>query len=88
MATKKVLLVPHGHGGSLEDLSYHLSSYSAVLSAFIAVMVRKHPDLKDEVLSVLREMRDTDGVSQQDRSALADAVSIVEMLVTESKYTH
>jgi hypothetical protein len=84
---RKVLLVPHGKQGvSLEIVAHNLSSFSAVISAFVAVMVRKDPDIKDEMLSVLKEMRDTDGLSTQDRSALQDAVKFVEMLITKSEY--
>lgn len=86
---KKVLLVPHGKQGvSLDAVAHNLSMYSAIISAFIAVMVRKDPDLKDEMLSVLREMRDTGGVPPEDRSALADAVSFVETLITRDQFAH
>jgi hypothetical protein len=86
---RKVLLVPHGKQGASHDAVVHnLALFSAVLSAFAAVMVRKYPDLKNEMLSVLMEMRDTPGVSTQDRAALSDAVEMVHALVTEDVLTH
>jgi hypothetical protein len=51
------LLVPHGKQGvTLENLAHNLDALSVLVSTFVAMTVRKHPELKSETIETLQDI--------------------------------
>jgi hypothetical protein len=51
------LLVPHGKQGvRLENLAHNLDALSVLVSTFVAMTVRKHPELKSETIETLQDI--------------------------------
>lgn len=81
--------MPHGkQGKGIEVVRHNLDVVSALMSAFLAVMVRKHPDLKDEMTDVLQECMSMSGLSLEAREALSEALSVVGDLATDDQLIH
>jgi hypothetical protein len=78
----KVLLVPHGKRGlSLENVAFNLDSVSSVFMTFLAVIVKQHPYIKNEMIAALKEVLSAD-LPPHSREVMTDALGAVEDLMT------
>jgi hypothetical protein len=82
---RKALLVPHGKQGvTLENLAHNLDALSVFVSIFVALTVKKHPELKSEMIEALQEIYTQDGLSSENRQAIANALAMTEDLIAET----
>jgi hypothetical protein len=90
MAKKgKVVPVPHGKQGlNLEAVVHNLDALSALVGAFLAAIVKKNPDLKDEMIAILNEMLLAEGFSPTNRESIATALGMVKDLITKDEFAH